>query len=310
MKFMKLLIILVCLILMVGCKDNDTESKPLETKDDLAEVKTFLTETELTSEESAYIEELRVNKILVVATRELDSVYEVDENGLVSGFNYLLLEQFANDINVKLEPKIVNFSDYFRIKGEVPDEVKNNPDYIYVPDLFSEVEIYCDVITVLPWREQIIRFIKIVPVRQIAITREGEELETLNDLYGRSIALKHDTSYEGRLLEIEKELNLHFYYYYVESTIEQQKAVSEGLADISIQDSNLAIKEIKKYDNLRMSIPIAEVQEQGWGVSKDNELLESILNKYIQYAKRTGIMDKLWHDEYGITLFEYLKLLE
>lgn len=310
MKLKKLSIVLVCMILMVGCKGKEVETTPIETEDDLTEVKSFLTETEFTSEERAYIEGLREKKILVVATRELDSVYEVDENGLVSGFNFLLLEQFANDLSVQLEPVIVNFSDYFGVGGIIPDEIKTNPNYVYTPDLFSEVDIYCDVITVLPWREKLIRFIKIVPVRQIAITRTGEELETLNDLYGKEIALKPDTSYESRLHEIENELNLHFIYYYVDATSDQQKAVSEGLADVSIQDSNLAIKEIRKYDNLSMSIPITEIQEQGWGVSREAELLESILNKYIQYAKRTGIMDKLWEDEYEITLFEYLKLLE
>lgn len=310
MKTIQIFILMMALILSVGCKRQEVEPTPPVLIDRVIEIESFLSDVELTSDERAYLEVLKKNGKLSVATRELDSVYEIDENGVVSGFNYLLLERFAKEVDVELDLKFVGFSDYFKIHGNVPEEVKTNPDFSYTPDLFNEVDIYCDVISVLPWREKLFKFIDIVPVKQMTLTRKGEELNSLDELTEKVIALKPDTSYESRLWEIEKELDVKFDYYYVEGTRDQQKAVSEGFADVSIQDSNIAMNELKQYDNLSVSIPVADVQKQGWGVLHENIELASILEKYIRYAKETGVMDELWNDEYGITLLEYLKLID
>jgi len=258
MKMIRVLILMMALILSVGCKVQEVDMIPPVLIDSVTEIESFLSDVEFTSDERAYLEVLKNNNKLIVATRELDSVYEIDENGVVSGFNYFLLEGFAKEAGIELELKFVGFSDYFKINGNVPEEVKTNPDFSYTPDLFNEVDIYCDVISVLPWREKLFKFIEIVPVRQMTITRKGEELNSLDELTDKVIALMPDTSYESRLWEIEKELNIKFTYYFVEGTRDQQKAVSEGIADVSIQDSNIAMNELKRYENLSISIPVAE----------------------------------------------------
>jgi len=265
---------------------------------------------EFTEEEKAFIEELQIVGVLKVATREIETVYKIDENGESDGFNYHLLKAFADYIEVGLDLKVVEFSDYFKREGVVADRVKTDPDYSYTPDLLKEVDLYCDVISVVPWRKKLFDYIEITPVRQLLIHRSDEEYKSIEDIDGKSFALKTDTSYEYRLREIEDQLGIDVEYIQVATTYDQMVSVSIGHGDLTIKDSNIAIKEVADFENLTVGIPLADVQFQGWAVRKDNKVLQSIIGKYIEYAQKTGLYNRLWYDEFGVTLNEYLWILD
>ncbi len=74
----------------------------------------------------------------------------------------------------------------------------------------------------------------------------------------------------------------------MEDEIDQNIVVSDGYADVSVMDSIIAIRDITKYSNLEMGFPITDVQVYGWVVNFDNPELKSVLEKYIDYAKKTG----------------------
>jgi len=178
-----------------------------------------------------------------------------------------------------------------------------------VPDLIKEVDLYVDTITSLPWRVKLLRLINTIPTKQMILTRKGEEIKSLQELKGKVISVQPETSYATRLKELEKELNTKFKYLFVKKTHDTSDAVSQKKADALLKDSNGAMKLIKEYDNLSISIPASKVQYLAWAVKKDNEILASVIEKYLDYSRKSGLMGKFWLTDYAITLTEYNKLL-
>jgi len=259
--------------------------------------------------EREYISKLKKKKILKIASREKKTVYEPQKDGTAKGFNYLLVKSFTDYLGIELEVKTVSFSDYFNKDGKTPEIAKTEINYSYTPDLIKEVDLYVDSITILPWREKLLRFVKIIPTMQLIITRKGEKIKTLEELKGKLIAVTPQTSYAERLKEIEIQLNTKFKYFETATTDLMMEAVANKKADLTLRDSNRVIYLIKSGKQLSVNIPASEVQYLAWALKKDDETLASILEKYIEYAEKNGIMNKFWVTNYEISLQEYKKLL-
>jgi len=303
-----ILIGLLFVSMSVGCTREPLVEMPV-VEEDTKEVEVDI-KLELNDEELAYIEALKSNGGLKVAIREIESVYVLKSDGTISGFNYKLLMGFSEQFDVDIDLKFVGFSEYFKLDGEVPEAVKLDSDYYYTPDLFEEVDLYCDVITILPWRQKLMRFVEVLPVRQLLIHRSGEYFEDIEVMAEKKIAVKPDTSYETQLIALESEYSMTLNRISVDSTIDQVQAVVDGRADITLKDSNIAVLELRNFDNLEIGIPVSGIQMQGWAVNKDNEILQGILEKYLSYAYDTGLRNKLWQEDYNISLNEYLKLID
>ncbi len=314
-----LLLALVFLMVLVGCSQPvgpSTEGPgPLSQEETpssgkLAADKSFIEYANLTQVEASYLKQLTRGNGLTVAIRELDYVYMPTDDGSINGFNYRLLWAFSQETGVNLELKFIDsFSQYFETNGTVPEHVQTDATIIYIPDLLQEVDLYCDVLTVVPWREKLFRFVKTVPVREMLVVREGEELTSLHQLDGKIVTNIKDTSYEATLRGLQRDLNIDFDYVYVEADFMQQEKLLNGEVDVVIQDSLVALNEIKKHEGLSMTIPASPLQHLGWGVKHDDVILGDILDKFIIYAQDSGLLEEIWQDEYGITMFEYLQLM-
>ncbi len=109
-----------------------------------------------------------------------------------------------------------------------------------MPDLFNEVDIYADNLTHLPWRSQILNQIEGVPVSTVIVQKKGSQIENMKDLDGMTVALNRDTSYEVILNNIIKEYGINVGIYDVVNDVGAFEAVVDGLADVTITDSDLA----------------------------------------------------------------------
>jgi len=270
----------------------------------------FLLTTEFTEKELLYIEALQNKGVLKMATRELDFSYLKHDDGSITGFNYLFAKAFSESLEVDLDVKLVGWDTFFEIDGVVPENVQSDDSVVYTPDILNEVDLLCNYMTILPWREKLFFMVPIFPVKQMLIKRNDVEVNTIDDLKGKTISIFRNTSYHLRLNEIEKELDTTFEYHFVEDEIDQNIMVSDGFAEVSVMDSIIAIRDITRYNNLEMGFPITDVQVYGWVVNFDNPELKSVLEKYVDYAKKTGKFDAIWYDEYDITHLEYLNIID
>jgi len=264
---------------------------------------------DFTDEEKAYIEKLKERGEIRIAIRDRIGVFYEDEEGNKHGIHYGLAKNFADDLGVKLDIKLVQFENYFEKGGLIPETVKTDDTLFYTPDLLNEVDLYCDSLTALPWREKLFDFVEIYPVRQIVVNRTGEEIKSIEGIFDKKMIVLKDSSYEERLKDIEKEYGIEFDIDYNTDAMSTYTSVSEGTYDITISDSDLGILTITKYDNLSLSVPVGDYEYIGWGVSKEDKMLNSILSKYIGNMKGCGFIDQLWAEEYNMTFIEYSELL-
>jgi len=249
---------------------------------------------------------------LRVAMRALRSGYFIEEDGSIKGFNYTLAKSMAEYLDVDLEVKVVEFDNYYEKDGNVPEQVKTDPYYSYVPDLFNEVHMYCDTLTILPWREKIMSFVETAPVRQMVVTRAGEEIESYDEIDGKKVVLLKNSSFEKRIKEIINEYSIDPEVIYIKDSGNYENYLAEGRADMSIRDSNRAIVEVQEFElaPLSVSFAVSDVQYLGWAVQKDNEVLKGIVRKYLDYAREKGILNQSWYGDFNMTLYEYMELLD
>jgi membrane-bound lytic murein transglycosylase MltF len=262
-----------------------------------------------TAQERAYIKALNQKGSIKIATKISKAVYFPTKDGSISGFHYSVLKAFSDLAKIKVDIKLVEWKDYFYKKGGDLNRVSTDPNYRYVPTLIENVDIYLDGITSLPWREKMFDIIKFVPSRQLIIARKKIVLNTISDLSGKNCAMVKHTSMEQNLLEIARAKNIKLTFIYAKNFEETEQLVSSGKADFTVFDSDRAFAALKRYDNLTIAWPISDVQIMGWAIHKKQKVLNNILQKYLNYAQHTGILDKYWFNHYGVTFIEYLRVM-
>ncbi len=185
-KNLRLIIMISVLILLVAVGitqynssiKSEVEPDNQVTTEDL-QIEDFYETIDFTEDELEFINKLQDKGYITIATRDSNTVYKQMSDGNIEGFHYNLVKMFSEHINVDLKVKVISFNDYFRHNGEIPEGVKTDSTIVYKPDLFDEVDIYCDNMTILPWRQRLMTFVELIPVKVLAITRKGEEIKTV-----------------------------------------------------------------------------------------------------------------------------------
>jgi len=263
-----------------------------------------------TDQEVQFIHALHKKGSISVASEISYSVYEPQTDGTIRGFHYHILDEFSKLVNIHVNIVTVNWNDYFFKHGESVERVKTDPNYTYTPELLEKVDLYVEGITALPWREQLFDIIKFVPSRQLLVIRKDEPINTYADLNHKTCVMVKNTSMEFNLEKIKKEHHIQFDYIYVDDFDLMDQMVSQKHADFTVFDAVRAFVAIYAYKNLTISMPVNEIEMLGWGIHKQNTILKSIIEKYLNYAQKQGIFDKYWEQDYGITFVEFLKVLD
>lgn len=304
----KILMMVLILSVITGCRDEKNLDSNNINGDNNVELTDYYEELGLLDEEIQYIEDLKSVGKLRVALRQAAFIYTIEE-GEPKGFHYDMIEMFTRMFDLELEIIVTNFRSFWTIDNIVPDEVKVNNNFFYTPDLIKDVHIYTDNITILPWREKLVDFISIHPIREVLIHKKDLIINDTSDLDGLRAALMLESSSNLTLAEIAAKNGYTFHIETVEESNDRIKYVENGLADFTVLDINRAVIEVEDYDNLKVGIPISEVEHIGWAVKKDNKVLASILSKYFQYIKESGAFDDVWSEYYPIDFMAYMKLL-
>ncbi len=74
-----------------------------------------------------------------------------------NGYNYLMAKHLAYILDLELEVlPIPNYDDFFELDGIIDERIYTDETFTYTPTLIKDYEIYCDNISILPWRGQIL----------------------------------------------------------------------------------------------------------------------------------------------------------
>ncbi len=310
MKFSKTKVILILCIFILSCsgkqdKNNNDDSLQSMEKDDYS-----FDQIEFTNEEERYIDLLKKQGLLKIATHDRQTIYNPDPNAESQGYCYKIIKSFTDELEIDLDVSLVKFKEMLTLDGEIPEEVFSNPEYTYKPDLFNQVDLYVSYITILPWRQQIFNFIDLIPTTIILVNRKGDEIVDFKDLDGKRAVVTKGSNAVGIFEKIEKEYNIELKYVYSEEVgTMYNQYIEENRADIAARDANVAIFDFKDYKNISTSLTLGNIQTLAWATSKDNPVLASILIKYLDFLRNTGKFNEFWLENYSISINEYIGLL-
>ena len=237
-------------------------------------------------EKPSTLERVKEDGVLRVITRNSPATYFQDRNG-ETGFEYELVQRFADDLGVKLQIETAdNLDDLFNQLGQ-----PNGP-VLAAAGLVSSEQ-----------RKQQVRFshpyLEVTP--QI-IYRNGKPRPTdAGDLVGKRILVLKGSSHAEQLAELKKQYPA---LQYEESdqveVVDLLRMVDEGQIDLTLVDSNEVAMNQVYFPNVRVAFDLGDASNQSWAVAagEDNSLLNEV-NSYLDKVGKNGTLQRLKDRYYG-----------
>lgn len=261
--FISILLFFSFLLLVQSCKDKE-DSTNLPQADtvqiDLPEI-------------------LKKGKLTVLAENSSTSFFIY--RGRKMGFEYELLKEFAHEVGVQLEVKIVN-----------------NLDDLTTMLNEGEGDIIACNYTVNRERKKEIDFsVPYMVTPQVLIQRKPENWEKLNpeqyrkkvvrdpsELAQKKITVWKNSSYYQRLMHLQEEIGDSIYIQAEEGilgTEEMIEMISEGLIDYTVANQNIARVNQHFFENIDIETVLSVKQKIAFGLRKASPLLKARFDKWL-----------------------------
>ncbi len=137
-------------------------------------------------------------------------------------------------------------------------------------------------------------------VSEVVVTRAGEEdLNSVEDLEGRSIVVRRSSNYWSTLEEL-RDNGLHFLLKAAPEELEDEEIiarVASGEYDLTVTASNVLDVELTWRDDIKAAFALGEPVPQGWAVRKEDTHLLEALNRFIKKEYR-GVFYNLTYRKY------------
>ncbi len=235
------------------------------------------------------LREIRERGKLVVVT-DFNSVNYYIFEGQPMGFQYELLQELSNYL-------------------ELPIEVKINNDLQKNFESLSRGE--CDLIALnltitMSRKEQMDFTIPHSQSRQMLVQKsspkntsshKGQEvLRNLLDLAGKTIYVQKSSAFAYRLRNLSEEIGQTIEIIEVPYSTEQLiRMVAKGEIDYTIADENVALVNKKHFPEIDIETPISLMQYHAWAVRKGTEELLKEVDTWLESFKRTTKYAVLYH---------------
>lgn len=266
-------VLLICLLFLVSINCTNKKQK--------------IVDIEIPSTSIDLAEILKKGKLTVLAENSSTSFFIY--RGKKMGFEYELLKEFANELGVALEIKIVN----------------NLDDLITMLNNGDGDIIACNYTITRERKKQIDFSVPYIKTPQVLIQRkpDGWEKMTTNqinaflvrdisNLAHKKVHVWENSSNYQRLSHLQDEIGDTILIEKVDGLIgteEMIEMVSEGLIDYTVTEENIAKVNDRFFDNLDISTHISVRQKIGFGLRKTSPLLNARLDKWLNQfmAKKT-----------------------
>lgn len=240
--------------------------------------------SEMSKTEGRYVEKEKDNSKIVAVT-DFNSTNYFIYRGQLMGFQYELLQEFADHTGKKLDVIVENdFEKRFKkiVKGEA-DLIASN-------------------LTVTKDRKKLVDFtIPYGETRQVLVQRkpsgwskmddseiEQKLIRNQLDLKRKVIFVKKNSVYAQRLRNLSNEMGDTIFVEEVSKDTEELiKMVAEGKIDYTISDESISNLNQAYFDNLDVATPVSFPQHVAWAVRKgETELLKEV-NTWLENFKKT-----------------------
>ncbi len=197
------------------------------------------------------------------------------------GYEFELLNAFANDIGVKLE--LVTAKNMNTIFNQLNS---------------GQVDIIAANLTVTKERLSLVNFSEpLMYTRQVLVQRKPDGWETMDqaeldkklirnimDLSGKSIEVRKGSSFFSRLTSLSEEIGEKINIVIAPGGFDTEQLINKvarGEIDFTIADENIALNNQTYYANIDVETPISFPQKIAWAVRKKSPLLTDELNDWI-----------------------------
>lgn len=265
----------------------------------------------LTSDQQAYLADLRQRGKVTVALRAGVDSYAVQPDGTIQGFDYHYALAFAEALDLPLEVTIVQeISEFYAQESGFDPSVMSDESILYKPSLFNKVDILAAPLAVNAWRERLSYMVPMFPVGLGIIGLNVANIESYADLDGLSVAIAPGSFLGPFLRNIEQQYGIELEYReYAQSTAGiVYDLLIENFADFSVDGSLFMARRLDTLEELQISPLKLSLVPVGWAVDSSDEAMQSILSSFVAYSFAHGIMHRLWIEQQGVDLDFYLSI--
>ncbi|HPG29238.1 MAG TPA: transporter substrate-binding domain-containing protein [bacterium] len=258
---------------------------------------------------SRTLDEIKKSGILRVGFFKEKTSFAIDAEGNMSGFDFELAKSFAEYLNVKLIPVIVEWNQIFS-KDESGKIIEKNK--IYNPFIFESdsADIIAQEITKLKWREKLMNLVPVTKSRQALFgIKDGKQAVKISDLSNSKIYIRKNTSfhelYENKIKP--KAANAEAFY--------SDEGNDEGITLLLSKSVDFSITDAFQFfgfknENLKYMFSLSPSETLCWAIKKNNKELTNELKKFLTISKKSGVFDKIFKSYLGVSEKEYDYMLK
>ncbi len=222
---------------------------------------------------------LKRGKLIVLAENSTSSFFIY--KGRKMGFEYEILKEFANDLGVEIEIKLI------RNLEEVVERMNKGEADI----------VACNIAATGSMKKQLLLSHPILRSQQVLVQRKPSNYAKLSaeqlwrklihdptQLANKTVHVRKFSNHYVRLQNLQEEMGEKIKIKSEEGTISNEELielVSDGIIDYTITEQHIARINQLFYDNLDISTPISVKQPITFGLTKSHPLLLSRLNKWL-----------------------------
>jgi len=261
------------MLLFIGCSDTDDTSALVVDEPEMA----------LSND----LDSILARGKLTILTENSATSYFIYK-GETMGFEFELLQDFADHLGVDLEVQLVS-----------------NLDTMFEALENGSCDIVAANLTVTKDRAQQVKFSEpLYMTRQVLVQRKPDNWRKLSskerkaaliddqvELGGASVYVRKNSSFYTRLQSLSNEIGQPINIVDVPGDLETEeliKMVSDGEIPYTIADENVAKLNQARYENLDCSLPISFDQQIAWATHKKASALQSALDTWLIASKEDG----------------------
>ncbi|MGD8783866.1 MAG: membrane-bound lytic murein transglycosylase MltF [Thioalkalispiraceae bacterium] len=243
-------------------------------------------------QEPSLLDEIRKKGELIVVTRNAPTTfYELHDEK--TGFEYEMASAFAKTLDVK--PRFI---------------IKDNTSEILAALSSGEAHLAAAGLTKTEKRQDNFLFGPIYQEvqQQVVCRRGGANPKKVEELNGFNLRIASGTSYEEKILRLEKK------YPVIEWNIDHEADTETLLEEVwlkkidcTVSDSTIVAINRRYYPELRVRFDLGEPQHLAWALPSQADDLQDQVEDWFSDYKESGELDALLEKYYGfIEVFDYV----